>query len=151
MNHTGRSSEMIGLNQDLRSQGSAIGIERELRILLVENENETIGNLRQLLEFAGMRIVVASTLAEGVQAAVRQHIDLVISDISLPDETDYELMTAVRLLCGAWGIAITGFNLAEDRTKLHNAGFIEHLRKPVDLNQILESIRRVTAVTSNCP
>jgi CheY-like chemotaxis protein len=56
---------------------------------------------------------------------------LVISDIGLPDDTGYELMSKLRNDFGLKGIALTGYGMEDDMTKNQNAEFAGHLFKPI--------------------
>jgi CheY-like chemotaxis protein len=67
-----------------------------------------------------------------------------VSDIGLPDATGYELMRQAKARHGVTGIALSGYGMEEDIRKSKEAGFSEHLVKPIDIPQLLEMMRRVT-------
>jgi CheY-like chemotaxis protein len=69
---------------------------------------------------------------------------MLISDIGLPDETGYELMKQIREPMK--GIAVTAYGTEEDIRKSRDAGFSEHLLKPVELSRLHEAIQRVLAL-----
>jgi PAS domain S-box-containing protein len=114
-----------------------------LRILLVEDHLDTANILSRLLALQGHQVTIAGSL----KAALRQHgdgIDLLISDLGLPDGTGLELMRKLkegspRLA----GIALSGFGTQEDVRHSLEAGFAEHLTKPVSLEKLLEAVSRV--------
>lgn len=112
-----------------------------LRILLVEDNPDTLTLLGKVLKRLSCEVVPAANAAEALAAAQRNHIDLVISDIGLPDRSGWELMQELRTTRGLRGIAISGFSSEEDRQRSHDSGFSKHLVKPVgvqDLKTILQ-------------
>jgi CheY-like chemotaxis protein len=84
-----------------------------------------------------------------MEAAARSPFDLLISDIALPDGTGTELMTYLRAISHIPGIAISGFGMNGDIEKSFEAGFAEHLVKPVKMENLEAAIDRVMADNSN--
>jgi CheY-like chemotaxis protein len=70
-------------------------------------------------------------------------IDLLLSDLGLPDATGYELMSQIRARHSIPGIALSGFGMEEDVRKCHEAWFKEHLVKPVRITQLEEALARI--------
>jgi CheY-like chemotaxis protein len=78
------------------------------------------------------------------RAAVEaEQFDLIISDIGLPDGSGLDIMRLVRKRRPIKGIALSGFGMEEDIQRSREAGFSEHLTKPVDLRVLREAIRRL--------
>jgi CheY-like chemotaxis protein len=71
--------------------------------------------------------------------------DVLVSDIGLPDGTGIDLIRAVReKLCKRMpAVALTGFGMDEDINRTREAGFDEHLTKPINFARLIETIRRV--------
>jgi CheY-like chemotaxis protein len=69
-------------------------------------------------------------------------LDLLISDVELPDGTGLELMRALTER-GVTGIAMSGFGSEEDIRQSQEYGFAAHLIKPIDFRQLEETIQRV--------
>jgi CheY-like chemotaxis protein len=80
-----------------------------------------------------------------MEAATGNSFDLLISDIALPDGTGTELMTYLRAISRIPGIAISGFGMNGDVEKSLEAGFTEHLVKPVKMENLEAAIDRVMA------
>jgi signal transduction histidine kinase len=116
------------------------------RILLVEDHEETLQVMAQLLKRLGHEVTTASTIKEALKAAGEKHFDLVISDLGLPDGLGYELMRSLRAENHLRGIALSGYGMSEDIQLSREAGFAEHLVKPVDLKKLEEAMARVLAV-----
>ena len=98
--------------------------------------------MSRLLSQQSHRVTTATTVEGAIRAAEREPFDLVISDLGLPDGMGYELMRAVRDRFGTRGIAISGYGMDADIQKSHQAGFVEHLTKPVDMGALEAAIAR---------
>jgi PAS domain S-box-containing protein len=118
----------------------------ELRILLVEDHEDTADAMAELLREMGHQVTVAHSVAAGLAAAERTggSIDLVLSDLGLPDGTGLDLMTELHGRYGVKGIALSGYGMEEDVRRSLEAGFDRHLTKPVNL-QALQSAIQETA------
>ena len=77
-----------------------------------------------------------------METAVRNKFDLLISDVALPDGTGLELMMQLRAISNIPGIAISGFGNNGDIERSLQAGFSEHLIKPVKLDTLEAAIER---------
>ena len=87
-------------------------------------------------------VKTAHSVASGLQLAAAERFDLVVSDIGLPDATGYELMEQVRDRHGIKGIALSGYGMEEDMRKSREAGFVDHVVKPVNVDHLEAVIRR---------
>lgn len=114
-----------------------------IRILLVEDHGDTARVLAKLLELSGFRVKVAGSVGEALGVAEGEGFDLVVSDLGLPDGTGHELMSQLRKRYGLKGIALSGFGMEEDLKRSQEAGFVEHLTKPVSAAAIRSAIARV--------
>jgi signal transduction histidine kinase/ActR/RegA family two-component response regulator len=113
-----------------------------LRLLLVEDHHDTAGILKRLLEHTGHSVTTAGSAGEALTLAGSFPFDLLISDIGLPDATGHELMQRLRDQYGMPGIAMSGFGQGSDVARSRDAGFVAHLVKPVDFNQLEAAIRQ---------
>ena len=76
-------------------------------------------------------------------AAERGSFDVLVSDLGLPDGSGYEVMAHVREARRIPGIAMSGYGMDEDVRRSHEAGFTEHLVKPIEITQLVAAIDRV--------
>jgi signal transduction histidine kinase/ActR/RegA family two-component response regulator len=114
-----------------------------LDILLVEDHIDTAQAMAALLEALGHRVVVAGTLAEARAAVSRaSRIDLLVSDLGLPDGNGQDLMRELARNHGLRGIALSGYGMEEDIRKSREAGFERHLTKPIDAEIFKAAIRQ---------
>jgi signal transduction histidine kinase/CheY-like chemotaxis protein len=114
----------------------------KLSILLVEDHPDTALALARLLRGFGWQVRVAETVADAIAAADAEHFDLLISDIGLPDGNGLDLMRQLRAKRPVRGICLSGFGMEEDVRNSRDAGFIEHLTKPVNVAQLRRAIDR---------
>jgi CheY-like chemotaxis protein len=121
---------------------------RPLRILLVDDHLDTCVALERLLVRRGHLVAAAHNVRSAMETAARNSFDLLISDIALPDGTGVELMTYLRAISHMPGIAISGFGMNGDVQKSLDAGFTEHLVKPVKMENLEAAIDRVITATS---
>jgi DNA-binding response OmpR family regulator len=70
-------------------------------------------------------------------------LDLVISDIGLPDGTGLQLMTALKDKYRIKGIALSGYGMEEDVRRSREAGFDVHLTKPVHFSSLSAAIHNL--------
>jgi signal transduction histidine kinase/ActR/RegA family two-component response regulator len=118
-------------------------IRRCLRILLVEDDPATSQVLTRSLRRRSHEVVTAATVAAGLAAAELHQFDILISDLGLPDGTGWDLMNRLRERHAVAGIALTGFGTRDDQRKTQEAGFADHLTKPVEIADLEAAIQRV--------
>jgi len=107
-----------------------------MRILLVEDHEDTNRSLTKLLRRRGYHVQSAGNVRSALDLSAKEEFDVLISDLGLPDGSGIDLM---RTLCSArplLGIALTGFGMEGDIRQSHEAGFKHHLVKPIDLNKL---------------
>lgn len=116
---------------------------RSLRILLVEDNPIILRFLRAILIDKGHEVFAAPDLAEARQFAGTRQFDLLLSDIELPDGTGLELVRELaprRILA----VAISAFGSPEDVRLSLEAGFFEHLTKPINVHQLGQALEQAT-------
>ena len=116
-----------------------------LRLLVVEDHPDTARLLGRLLRSNGYEVETAGTAAAALQLIESKPFDLLVSDIGLPDATGHDLMRRIRQRHDLRGIAMTGYGMDDDVRKSLDAGFADHIIKPVDVAQLEAVIQRVAA------
>ncbi len=122
---------------------------RSLKILVIEDNIDAGRSLQLLLLRLGHSVDIAHDGATGLAVAKSKRPNVVISDLGLPGEIDgYAVAKALRddkSLSHLHLVALSGFGRTEDRNKTRQAGFNQHLVKPVDLqalqNALIEASR----------
>jgi PAS domain S-box-containing protein len=115
-----------------------------LRILLVEDHEDTRRIFELILKQKGHLVESAGTAEAALHLAGGQEFDLVISDLGLPDLSGTELMTILRERHSLRGVALSGYGMEEDIRKSKSAGFDRHLVKPVDPAKIDQLLAEFT-------
>jgi len=67
---------------------------------------------------------------------------VLVSDLGLPDGSGYDVIRRVRAHQIVPGIAMSGYGMDNDVRRTREAGFTEHLVKPIDVPQLIAAIRR---------
>lgn len=116
------------------------------RLLLVEDHADTAEILTMLLEEQGYVVVAADSVAGALNVNLAD-IDLVISDIGLPDGTGTDLLRQLKSKRVIPAIALSGFGMDSDVEDSIQAGFDCHLTKPVDFDHLLKSVRALLKTT----
>ena len=131
------------MTNEWEAAGSSGAQPAKLRLLVVEDHADTARMLGKLLGSAGYSVRTATDAAGALDLAAREPFDLVVSDIGLPDATGYQLMQEIKSRYGISGIAMSGYGMDEDVRRSHEAGFSDHLVKPISFAQLDEAINRV--------
>ena len=118
---------------------------KSLRILLVEDHEDTRHTLSRLLTHFGHQISVADNTQSALEIMASQKFDVVLSDIGLPDGSGYDVISQVKRKQPVKAVAITGFGTDEDVRRGKEAGFDFHLVKPIDFHELRSVLDQVGA------
>ena len=123
-----------------------------VRVLVVEDDDDSREMTRLALEAAGAQVTVAASADEALGALARQVPDVVLSDISMPGEDGRMLIRKMRVLLKKHptkvpAVALTALGSREDRVASRDAGFHYHLDKPVDPRKLVEILHGVVRLT----
>jgi CheY-like chemotaxis protein/nitrogen-specific signal transduction histidine kinase len=120
-----------------------------LRVLVVDDESDTLELTRYLLETAGAGVETADSAHAALTLLASQHFDVLVSDIGLPGQDGHAFMREVRARGFSArsfpAIALTGYASAADATLCAAAGFQKHLAKPVEARELVHTIARLAA------
>jgi len=122
---------------------------RGLTLLLVEDDVESRQALVVLLGRAGLNVVEAGTAAAALESFDASPPDLIVSDISLPGEDGYALICRIRAREAQSGaapvpaVALTAFAGEGDRRMALEAGYQQHVGKPIGPDELLVELRAV--------
>jgi PAS domain S-box-containing protein len=124
------------------------------RILVVDDNRDSAASLAALLDIAGHETLTAHDGPGAIDAAESFRPDVVLLDLGLPKMDGYAVCRTLRRQ--PWGqdiilLALTGWGQEEDRRKSRDAGFDDHLVKPVDHTTILELVASRTLRPSSEP
>jgi signal transduction histidine kinase len=129
----------------LTTDAAAPARREDLRLLLVEDHDDTREVLARLLSRRGYDVETARNAQEARARSNEKTFDLLVSDIALPDATGCELLKELNAKHKLRGIAMSGFGSDVDLAQSKEAGFLEHLVKPIDAKALDAAIQRLVA------
>jgi CheY-like chemotaxis protein len=120
-----------------------------VRVLVVDDEPDARALMGTVLAQCGADVATVPSASAALQALRHERYDVLLSDISMPEEDGYQLLRKVRALdLKIPAAAVTAFARAEDRDAALAAGFQLHVAKPVEpavLARAVESLVRRAA------
>lgn len=118
-----------------------IPMRSALRILLVEDHEDTGRTLCRLLARRGYEAIHARSCGEALELFGERKFDFLLSDLGLPDGTGVDLMIRLQQLSpGLPGVCMSGYGMESDVARTREAGFQLHLIKPVRVQALEEAI-----------
>jgi len=118
--------------------------QETVRILLVEDHEDTADVFERLLRRRGYEVQVANSVQSAL-AVDRAAFDVLLSDVGLADGSGLDLMRTLRKTGQVRGIALSGYGTEEDVRASKEAGFAAHMTKPVNFGDLLEAIASLRA------
>ncbi len=116
-------------------------------VLVVEDSPDTLSLLHLLFTRKGCRVMTADSAPEALQLASQEPPGIIISDIGLPEMDGYELLAKLRSMPGLEKvpvIALSGYAMGEDRDRALAAGFIAHVPKPIDPEELFALVQKIS-------
>jgi PAS domain S-box-containing protein len=125
---------------------------RGLRVLVVEDDPETLDMLKFILNQCQAEVTTAPSVSEALQVLEPSHPNALVSDLAMPDQDGYDLIRQVRKLAPERGgnipaIALSAYTRTEDRVRALAAGFQLHMSKPIDPADLVAALARLTRQT----
>jgi hypothetical protein len=118
---------------------------QDARILIVDDDVDTLELLAFILEEHGANTITANSCSEAIVAFKHSPPDIVISDIGMPNLDGYALIRQIRSIAPSRGgavpaIALTAYASESDHQQILAAGFQKHLTKPIEPDVLLGAI-----------
>ncbi len=116
-------------------------------VLIVEDNEKNMKLARDVLQARGYATLEAVNGETGVQLALAHRPDLVLMDIQLPDINGFEAFRRIRADPAAAGVPVAAFTAsvtAGDRSRISDAGFDAFIGKPINLQEFLATVQRLT-------
>ena len=129
--------------------GRTAGMEKlhGLRVLLVDDDPETLDMLKFLLAQCEAEVTTATSVHEALRVLEYSTSNVLVSDLAMPDEDGYDLIRQVRKRAPERGgnmpaIALSAYTGSEDRERALAAGFQLHLAKPISPDELVSALGR---------
>jgi len=121
-----------------------------VRVLVVDDEADARELIKRILSDCNAEVLTAATAAEALQVLQHERPDLMVSDLAMPEVDGYGLLDRIRALGPGRGgdlpaIALTAFARAEDRVKALSSGFLAHVAKPVEPDELIAKVAATCA------
>ncbi|MBI5591556.1 MAG: response regulator [Deltaproteobacteria bacterium] len=140
----GDSEGLMPIRTIQHREGTA-GIRLTGRVLLAEDNPVNQQVARELLEDAGLTVCIADNGRKAVGMAQTEAVDLILMDIQMPEMDGYQAAAAIRNVKGLEKlpiIAMTAHAMAGDREKCLESGMNDHIAKPIDPENLIETLMR---------
>ncbi|MBW4440893.1 MAG: response regulator [Plectolyngbya sp. WJT66-NPBG17] len=108
-----------------------------VRILVVDDDADSRDFVTYVLESAGAEIHGASSAIEALKILAQDKLDLLVSDIGMPEIDGYELLRSLKPEQKIPAIALTAYAGEIDQKRAIAAGFVQHLSKPVEPDRLI--------------
>ena len=118
----------------------------DARVLIVDDDRDTLEVMRIMLDTHGAHTVVATTASEGLAVLRATRPEVVLSDISLPDHDGYEFVKRIRALPAEEGgetpaVAVSAHVYTAHRERAFDAGFQAFLAKPLTPDSLVGCVK----------
>lgn len=126
----------------------------DVRVLLVDDDADTLQMLSVLLADSGAKVQTAGSAAEALEVLQWHRPDVLVSDLAMPLQDGYSLITKIRALESNQGgqlpaVALTSHVRIEDRVRVLSAGFNMFVPKPVEPAELINAIANLTEPPTN--
>ena len=121
----------------------------QLRVLIVDDHNDCCGVLACALSVSGIEVAVAYSAQQALDCWGSFHPNLVLSDIAMPGEDGFSLLTRIRQLAceGVQTLPVIALSASQDgalRSQGLQLGLGQWLTKPIELDELLDAIAPVS-------
>jgi CheY-like chemotaxis protein len=119
-----------------------------LSVLVVDDDDGSRDVVAAYLESRDAVVFTAGSAAQAMDVIEREHVDVMLADIAMPEEDGYGLIRRVRAMesrgiASIPAAALTAFAREEDRNRALQAGFQMHLAKPIDRLSLVDAVARL--------
>ncbi|WP_242053737.1 ATP-binding protein [Nostoc sp. FACHB-888] len=125
-----------------------------IQILVVDDDDDTREFHTFVLEQAGARVTAVASAKEALQALAESELDMMLSDIGMPETDGYMLMRQVKALQALQAkqipaIALTAYAGEIDQQQALESGFQKHMSKPVEPEELVKAIATLIGINGN--
>jgi PAS domain S-box-containing protein len=138
------------VNQDPQSLTQSLELN-SVEVLVVDDDADTREFIEFLLEQAGAKVITAASVSEALTALMRSKPDVLLSDIGMPEMDGYMLIRKLRSLPPEQGgqipaIAMTAYAGDANQQQVIQAGFQQHMAKPIEPEKLIQAISTLLGV-----
>jgi CheY-like chemotaxis protein len=135
--------------EDSKGQFASLPSLDDVQVLLVDDDADTLQILSVMLADSKATFQTAASVSEALEVLEWYEPDVVVSDLAMPGQDGYSLIRQLRALEAKNGtqiptVALTSHARVEDRTRALSAGFNMFVPKPVQPDEIIAAIAKLT-------
>lgn len=122
---------------------------KKKKVLVVDDDKKSRYLVSFLLEKEGFKVIIATNGLEGIEAARKQQVDLIIMDVKMPKMDGYETTKRIRRLKKYKSIpiiALTSYAMTEDKERALKAGCTGYIPKPITSETFISEIKKFLEV-----
>jgi CheY-like chemotaxis protein len=123
---------------------ASLGALAPVSVLLVEDDDDSRQMLTNTLQYYGAHVAAVSSASEAPHMLDTRHVDVLLSDLRLPEKDGFALIHELRLRTDPVALipaaSITASRLTEDRHHALAAGYQVHMEKPVDTDDLVSTV-----------
>jgi len=122
---------------------------KKKKVLVVDDDKKSRYLVSFLLEKEGFKVIIATNGLEGIEAARKQQVDLIIMDVKMPKMDGYETTKRIRRLEKYKSIpiiALTSYAMTEDKERALKAGCTGYIPKPITSETFISEIKKFLEV-----
>ena len=125
-----------------------------IKVLVVDDNIDNLTLFSVILKSFGAKVTLAESAAKGLKALSEHRPDIVLSDVSMPEEDGFAFIQKIRMLdeksgCKTPVVALTAYAGADDVRRMLDAGFTAHVAKPVERTFLSKVIARLISQSKN--
>ena len=118
-----------------------------LKILVIDDLEDNLTLIKVILSDVGAKVTTISDPYEGIRQALSNEFDIILMDIQMPVMNGYEVTKKIRQEGKTLPIiALTAHAMKEERMRALNFGFSGFLPKPINTNELIQTIKKLTTV-----
>jgi PAS domain S-box-containing protein len=138
------SSPRVHPHSEARGAAAEFPTLPDICVLVVDDDPDALGLVREILESAGARVRTATSARSALESIEESVPDVMVSDLGMPGMDGYELIQRIRQAEGPARelptAALTAYARSEDRAKALRLGFEMHLSKPIDPSELIAAV-----------
>jgi len=122
---------------------------KKKKVLVVDDDKKSRYLVSFLLEKESFEVIMATNGLEGIEAARKQQVDLIIMDVKMPKMDGYETTKRIRRLKKYKSIpiiALTSYAMTEDKERALKAGCTGYIPKPITSETFISEIKKFLEV-----
>jgi hypothetical protein len=125
-----------------QTTGQVRKIADSVRLLVVDDHEDTRRVLCRLLKSLGYLVATAGSAVAALNYVAEHEVDVLVSDIGLPDATGHDLLRQMKKIRNVPAVAVSGYGSEIDLQNSRDAGFYAHLTKPLDFDLLHATIQK---------